>query len=61
MIGQFFEQMGLNVDDITKQWKGESKGEGSVEDVCGWAKKDWKLKRVEVVSFPQQVLEAAPG
>jgi len=61
VIGQFFEQMGLNVDDITNKWKGESKGEGSVEDVCCWAKKDWKIKRVEVVSFPQQVLEAAPG
>ena len=27
----------------------------------GWAKKDWKLKRVEVVSVPENVLEACPG
>ncbi len=57
MIGTFLEQMGINMDDVTKKFQGE----GSAEDVCGWAKKDWKLKRVEVVSFPQQVLEAVPG
>lgn len=60
MVGQFLEQMGLNLEDVTKKFQG-FQAEGASEDMCGWAKKDWKLKRVEVVSFPQHVLEAVPG
>lgn len=57
MVGQFLEQMGINVDDVTKKFHNEkADGEG-----CGWAKKDWNIKRAEVVECPQQVLEATPG
>jgi len=50
--------MGLNLEDVTKKFHCNM-GEGN--EGCDWAKKDWKLKRVEVVEFPQQVLEGAPG
>jgi hypothetical protein len=57
MIYNFMEQMGINVEDISKQCQ---EGAGEMPD-CGWNKKDWKLKRVEVVSVPDHVLEACPG
>lgn len=58
MMCNFMEQMGINVAEVKEQWK---EGGCDTEDACGWAKKDWKLKRVEIVSVPTDVLEACPG
>jgi len=59
MVGQFLEQMGINMEDVTKKF--HEKAEGG--EGCGpWGgKKGWNLQRAEVVEIPQNVLEALPG
>ena len=53
VVGQFLEQMGINVDDVVQKFQ-----EGGAGD---WCKKDWSLQRAEIVEYPQEVLEAYPG
>jgi len=62
MFKQFLEQNGVDVEEIKKQFFGNTewkKNDGN--EGCGWARKDWNLKRVEVVDYPQHVLEGSPG
>ena len=47
MVGQFLEQLGINVEDVTKKFQEKPDGEG-----CGWNKKDWNIKRAEIVECP---------
>lgn len=54
MIGQFLEQMGLNMEDVTKKMQEGGKG-------CGWNKQAWKCKRAEIVECPESILEGNPG
>lgn len=54
MVGQFLEQMGMNVEDVTKKFQENTGG-------CGWNKQNWQEKRAEIVTFPEDVLEAQPN
>jgi hypothetical protein len=55
MVGQFLEQMGIDVESVTKKFEKNEDGGN------GWCKKDWSNKRSEIIECPQYVLVASPG